>query len=160
MDPFRERRTKQNFERRQEERRLAQQALLEQGGEPSNPSSSSDDSVDWSNQLNNNGTSSNSPSSASYHPPSSASSPSEADSQSFEYTSDASDPNPAPLGVLLQRQFKNTRRVDFDALEALGVREDFVRLTERIGFTPAFWAIDRPCYDELTLEFLSSLAQT
>src|ERR1017187_9960271 len=154
MDPFAERRSKMNFERRQRERRLALEAQQEQGS-PSSPA----DSVDW-NQLNNSGNSSHSHShsDASYHPPSSpSSSPSETGSQSFEYTSDASDPNPAPLATLLQREFKNTRRVDLDTLEALGVREDFVRLTERIGFTPAFWAIDRPCYDELTLEFLSSI---
>lgn len=34
---------------------------------------------------------------------------------------------------------------------------NFTRLTQRIGFTPEFWHIERNSYDELTPEFLSSL---
>ena len=59
--------------------------------------------------------------------------------------------------ILRQRSFDNTRRVDFATLRAFGIADQFLHLTGRIGFTPAFWEIAEDSYQELTLEFLSSL---
>ena len=58
---------------------------------------------------------------------------------------------------LRQRSIMNTRIVDMDALRALGVYREFLRLTCRVGFTPQFWAIEGDSYSEKVQEFLSSL---
>jgi hypothetical protein len=59
--------------------------------------------------------------------------------------------------ILRNRNCKNTPTLDFDSLRILGVEQEFLNLTGRIGFTPEFWAIEHNSYEKLTLEFLSSL---
>jgi len=61
------------------------------------------------------------------------------------------------FNILRQRRFENSRRVDFDSLRALGVEQQFIYLTERVGFTRTFWDIEHNSYKKLTHEFLSSL---
>ena len=61
------------------------------------------------------------------------------------------------IEILRHRHFKNTPTLDFDSLRTLGIEEEFLDLTGRIGFTPEFWAIEHNAYKNLTLEFLSSL---
>ena len=46
------------------------------------------------------------------------------------------------FNILRQRKCENTRRVDFDTLRKFGVEDQFLHLTDRIGFSPTFWAIE------------------
>ena len=59
--------------------------------------------------------------------------------------------------ILKTRKCKNTPKIDFTALRAFGIEQDFLFLTGRIGFTPEFLGIEHNGYQVLTLEFLSSL---
>ena len=59
--------------------------------------------------------------------------------------------------TLRKKKINNTRIVDFSALQTLGLEAEFLRLTTRIGITPAFWMIAQRGYRKLTIEFLSSL---
>ena len=181
---FNERRSKHNQERRQRALRAQQQAAAgaSSSAPPSSPpvqhssSSSSSSARQSSEPVSSQGTPSNS-----HHPSNSSSTDDAADqAEEVEYHSPESDtasaqytpraaaypPPHFPIPTrgmferfdrLQRRQFANTRRLDFEALHAFGVYVPFVQLTERIGFTPAFWGIQHDCYQELSLEFLSSL---
>jgi hypothetical protein len=62
--------------------------------------------------------------------------------------------------TLQNKTVNSTPRIDFGFLEKIGILGEFTRLTERVGFTRAFWEIPskHPAYIEPTLEFLASLA--
>jgi len=92
----------------------------------------------------------------------------ESEHSSGEYTDSAQplekDNFPIPTRRMLdnfqaldERTIENTHKVDLDALEELGLKEDFLSLTGRVGFTEEFWAIEADTYTKCTKEFLSSL---
>ena len=87
---------------------------------------------------------------------------------SGEYTDSAKpfekDHFPIPTRRMLEnfkalnvRNFENTHKVDLEALEELGLKDGFLYLTGRVGFSENFWAIEAPSYRKYTMEFLSSL---
>ena len=60
---------------------------------------------------------------------------------------------------IMDRDVKGTVRIDFRFLEQVGILDDFLALTERVGFTRRFFeipALSRPI-TELTLEFFASV---
>jgi hypothetical protein len=63
------------------------------------------------------------------------------------------------LSRMASRTYESTHSIDFAFLHRIGVREEFFRLTSRVGFTIPFWTIHDSCpaYDSATIEFLSSL---
>ena len=92
----------------------------------------------------------------------------ESEHSSGEYTDSAQplekDNFPIPTRRMLdnfqaldERTIENTHKVDLDALEELGLKEDFLSLTGRVGFSEEFWAIEADTYTKCTKEFLSSL---
>lgn len=58
---------------------------------------------------------------------------------------------------LQKKTVENTQMVDLETLRKLGVEEDFLHLTSRVGFCPIFWQHEHNCYEMDTREFLSSL---
>ncbi|KAJ3698389.1 hypothetical protein LUZ61_002094 [Rhynchospora tenuis] len=55
------------------------------------------------------------------------------------------------------KKIENTRFVDLDTLEKMGILEDFLHVTQRGGIERRFWDLRRPTYKRLTVEFLASL---
>jgi hypothetical protein len=60
---------------------------------------------------------------------------------------------------MVRRTYKSTRNIDFAFLHKIKVREEFYRLTDRVGFTAPFWTIQDSCpaHETAMIEFLSSL---
>ena len=99
-----------------------------------------------------------SPSGSDYQPSGTASSAHASDSYGTdEAVSDSTERAAQYYATLSKRKFGNTRVVDFTALQTLGLEEEFLRLTSRIGIGRSFWDIAQRGYSGLTLEFLSSL---
>ena len=61
---------------------------------------------------------------------------------------------------LSTKEFQSTAVIDFSFLAEMGILDEFLRLTERVGFTRAFWEIPshHPTYRQLTIQFLSTLS--
>ena len=59
--------------------------------------------------------------------------------------------------TLQKKTVENTQMVDLETLRKLGVEQEFLRLTSRVGFHPDFWTHEDNCYEMDTREFLSSL---
>ncbi|KAJ3684756.1 hypothetical protein LUZ61_013920 [Rhynchospora tenuis] len=55
------------------------------------------------------------------------------------------------------KKIENTRFVDLDTIEKMGILEDFLHVTQKGGVERRFWDIRRPTYKRLTVEFLASL---
>ena len=163
---FNERRSKHNHERWQRALRAQQQAAAAASSSSAQPSSEPDSpqgtpSHSYQPSHSSPDDTAGSAEEVEYHSP-------DFDIASAQYTPRAAAYPPPHFPIptrgmferfdrLQQRQFANTCRLDFEALHAFGVYVPFVQLTERIRFTPAFWGIQCDCYQELSLEFLSSL---
>jgi ATHILA ORF-1 family len=63
------------------------------------------------------------------------------------------------LPRMASRTYESTCSIDFAFLHRIRVREEFFRLTGRVGFTAPFWTIQDSCptHETATIEFLSSL---
>jgi hypothetical protein len=61
------------------------------------------------------------------------------------------------LSRMASRTYESTRSIDFAFLHRIGVREEFFRLTSRVGFTIPFWTIHDSCpaYDSATIEIIT-----
>ncbi|KAJ4756217.1 hypothetical protein LUZ62_090622 [Rhynchospora pubera] len=61
------------------------------------------------------------------------------------------------IAYFSSKRIENTRAVDLDILEKIGILEPFLAISEKGGIMRKFWDIKRPAYKRLTVEFLSSL---